>query len=123
MQQLRVQIDSATDDDTALLEQLTQGLRSEIEELEVDAVELSDAGSPPPMSKSGSGTNWGQLLVTLANPGAILANVIKAIDSWIKTQDGRSVTVEIDGDRLELTGVSTEDQKAVIQHWIQRHRG
>jgi hypothetical protein len=122
MKQLLIEV-ASSDEDAALLEQLTQGLRSEIEELEVGLVEILPARPAPRGSKAGPGFEWGQLLVTLAGSGSILIDVVKAIDGWLRAQGGRSVTVEIDGDRLELTGVSSEAQRAVIRHWIERHRG
>ena len=122
MQQLRVEIENASEEDREQLEHLSEALRREIAELDVDAVERPAAEPAPPGTKAGPGIDWSQLLVTLASPGSALVSVISAINGWIKIQGGRSVSVEIDGDRLVLTGVSSEDQKAVIQHWIERHQ-
>lgn len=122
MQRLLVEIDSAADDDAAQLEQLTQNLLGEIEELDIDSVELAPAAPGPHGSKAGPSFDWGTLLVTLADRGSVLVSVVTAIDDWLKNQGGRSVTVEIDGDRLQLTGASIDDQKALIEHWIERHR-
>jgi hypothetical protein len=121
MGQLLVEIEGSGDDEP-LLEQLTRDLRREIEELEVGLVEIPPAGPAPRGSKAGPTFNWGQLLVTLAGSGSVLINVVTAIDSWIRNQGGRSVVVEIDGDRLELTGVSSDVQKALTRHWIARHQ-
>lgn len=120
--QILVEIDLA-DDEADLLEPLARYLCREIEDLDVGAVLTPPAGPAPSGAKAGSGLNWGQLLITLAGSGSILVDVVTAVDSWIKSQGERSVKLEIGGDRLELTGVSTEVQKAAIRHWIERHQG
>jgi hypothetical protein len=120
--QILVEID-LSDDDAHLLERLTRDLCREIEELDVDAVVIPPAGPAPRGAKAGSGLKWGQLLITLAGSGSILTEVVTAVDGWLKSQGERSIKLEISGDRLELTGVCTEVQKAVIRHWIERHRG
>jgi hypothetical protein len=33
------------------------------------------------------------------------------------------VTLEIDGDKLEVTGLSSEEQQRLINAWLSRHGG
>ncbi len=121
-QQIVVQVETSAADEAAALEELTRNLRREILNLDVDSVEIPDAGPAPEGAKGEAAFDLGKLLITLANPSGLLVNVVKAVDGWIRAQGVRSVSLEIDGDKLQLTGLSSEDQKALIEHWISRHR-
>ena len=41
--------------------------------------------------------------------------------SWISLSGGHSVKLEIDGDVLEVNGITRRDQRQLIQAWIDRH--
>jgi hypothetical protein len=56
----------------------------------------------------------------LAASGGALTTIINLIQSKL-TKD-RSVTLEIDGDKLEVTGISSEDQKRLIDDWLKRRQ-
>jgi hypothetical protein len=46
--------------------------------------------------------------------------VVNAVQSWLAEHHGRTVKVEMDGNTLEMTGVSSSDQKRLIDAWISR---
>jgi hypothetical protein len=64
----------------------------------------------------------GSQVVTL---GGSLANVIPSIantlQSWVSRQDRHTISLEIGGDKLQLTGVSDKQQEKLIDAWISRH--
>lgn len=105
------------------LEQLTQQLRRELLELDVEAVELLRSGKAPSKAKAGDAITWGSLLLTLAASGGVLTTLIQVLQSWLTRHEQRSLTLEIDGDRLEITGVSSKEQERLIEAWLGRHRG
>jgi hypothetical protein len=121
--QLILNIDAGPEADVEELEQLTLQLRGELVELDVEAVDLVRAGEVPDRAKAGDPITWGALLVALTASGGVLTTLINAIQSWLTRHERRSVTLEIDGDRLEVTGVSVEEQQQMINAWINRHRG
>jgi hypothetical protein len=64
----------------------------------------------------------GTLMLTIAQPD-LLAAVVTAIQSWRGSAQHRSVRLELDGDVLELTGVSTSEQRRLADAWLRRHEG
>ena len=52
-----------------------------------------------------------------------LGIVTSAIGRWVVRRGDRSVTLELDGDRIEVSGVSEEDQRRLIETFVARHAG
>ena len=116
---VRVEITSAGDLEPARLEELTASLRRELNELEVEAVEPAPGGSPPAGAKVGEVLALGALVVKVAkSTGSVLA-VVRALQEWA-SRGGRTVKLEIDGDTIELTGASQEQQDRLIAAWVER---
>ena len=62
----------------------------------------------------------GALAISIKPSVALLAQLVQTIRNWI----GRSsnvVKLQIDGDQIELTGVTTEERSVLIATWIERH--
>jgi Effector Associated Constant Component 1 len=109
------------DADQSELERLTQSLRRDLSSLDVQSVDLVRAGTVPSRAKAGDPVSWGQLIVALAASGGLLTTLIGALQAWLTNPERRSVTVEIDGDKLSLTGSSNLEQQRLIDAWISRH--
>ena len=120
---LTVHINAGPDADTAERETLTRQLREELIDLEVDSIDLSHAGETPPGAKAGDVIAWGDLILALVASGGVLTTLIGAIQSWLTRHERRSVTLEIDGDKLEVTGTAPEEQRRLIEAWIRHHSG
>jgi hypothetical protein len=43
------------------------------------------------------------------------------VQSWLSSSGDRSVKLELDGDVLEVTGITRGDQRELIRTWIDRH--
>jgi len=115
---LTVRLSGADDADT---EELNQQLQQDLRELDDADFELAHFGATPEGTKSGlASIDWTTLFVTLAASGGALTTIINLIQSKL-TKD-RSVTLEIDGDKLEVTGISSEDQKRLIDDWLKRRQ-
>jgi hypothetical protein len=97
-------------------------LRRELLDLDVDAVQLPSGGEPPPGSRGVELATLGALVVTLANSQA-LATVVAAVQAWLAGQPQRSIKLELDGDVLELTGLSSKAQERLAEEWLRRHGG
>jgi hypothetical protein len=121
--QLTLNLDAGPDTDTEELAELTQQLRGELLELNVEAVDLARAGEAPERAKAGDPVTWGALLVALTASGGVLITLINTLQSWLTRHERRSVTLEIDGDKLEVTGISSEEQQRLINTWLSRHGG
>jgi hypothetical protein len=101
--------------------ELSYDLRDELMQLDVDDVRFEDEGAPPALAKSGGVLPAGRLAVTVAKSAKSLASAITAVAAWVARVGARSVRIEMDGDVLEVTGVSSADQHALIEAWIERH--
>jgi hypothetical protein len=117
---LGVQVAIGPDDDAEQVAEATLGLRQELLDLDVDAVELLRVGEPPPGTKAVELAALGTLVVTVAQ-SALLAPVVAAVQSWLARSQQRSIKLELDGDVLELTGVSSKDQQRLVDEWLHRH--
>ncbi|SEQ78072.1 Uncharacterized protein, contains caspase domain [Lentzea xinjiangensis] len=113
---LRVREDGADDE---RVEQLTAFLRAELQEL----VAVSGVpGAAPEGAKAFDMNELGTLLTTISQ-STVLAALINAVSAWLGQRRERSVTVEADGDPLELTGDPTEEELALRSAWLGRHLG
>ena len=117
---LGVQVVIGADGDAEEIADAIFQLRRELLDLDVDAVEIPSAGEPPPGSKAVDVAALGALVVHLAN-SQLLGAVVTAIGSWLAGSSRRSIKLELDGDALELTGVSSKEQRRLTDEWLARH--
>jgi hypothetical protein len=119
---LGVQVALGPDSDAEEVAEATLQLRRELLDLDIDAVELAGAGEAPAGSKAVELAALGALVVTVAQ-SQLLAPVIAAIRSWLGGAPQRSIKLELDGDVLELTGLSSREQRRLTDEWLSRHKG
>jgi len=119
MQTARVTISSQSSLPPEELEQLTRTLQQDLLETDVERVEQVRAAASKPGAK-GDPITLGALLVTLSASGGVLTTFITAVQSWLSHHEEKSVTLEIGGDKLTMTGVSSADQKRLIDQWLKR---
>jgi hypothetical protein len=70
--------------------------------------------APPTQVRSG------YCLSSLQRTQQPLQAVVKTIRSWLGRRD-RTAKLEIDGDTLELTGISSETEERLVTAWVDRH--
>jgi hypothetical protein len=97
----------------------TVWLRRELLDLDVEAVELPRAGEPPPGTRAVDLSALGALLVTVTPQ--LLSSVVAAVWSWLPRSRQRSIKLELDGDALVLTSVSSKEQRRLTDEWLRRH--
>ena len=115
---LRVELDTGADAGDEERDELTRALRDELLELDVESVDRPETPAPDGTRAVGA-VELGTLLVTFGQ-GA-LGLVTSTIARWVQRRGGRNVTLELDGDRIELTGVSADDQRRLIETFVARH--
>ena len=59
--------------------------------------------------------------MTLGAAPATLRAVVGTVKAWLARSAARSVKLELDGDVIEVSGVSSADQQRLIELWIERH--
>jgi hypothetical protein len=114
---LRVEDDESDPEELA---DLTAHLRQELLDLDVEAVESPRLGEPPPGSRAVDLVALGTLVVTIAKSELLVA-VVASVRAWLAGSQQRSVKVTLDGDTLELIGLSSKDQHRVVDQWLDRH--
>ena len=119
--QLRLVINTTLDTDDRELDRLTRQLRREILELDVEDVALVESEEAPAGAK-GDAIALGALLVTAAASGSLFPGLFDLLKSWLTRHGLRSVTLEIDGDKLEVKGISARKQQELIDAWMSRHK-
>jgi hypothetical protein len=77
-------------------------------------------GEPPPGSRAVDVAALGALVVNLSDP-QLLAAVVAAVRSWLAGSSQRSIKLQLGGDALELTGVSSKEQQRLTDEWLARH--
>jgi hypothetical protein len=117
---LLVRVEPAPDGEVEELAELTELLRAELLELDVDSVELL-AGQVAPGRAKGLGAVLGWLAIRFGTAEGLRA-ALSTVRRWV-SRTGRSVEVSIDGDVLRLTGVSSQQQDRIIAAWVARHGG
>ena len=120
---LQLNIDADQEPDVEELAYLTRQLREDLLHLDVETVDLARAGEAPTGTKAVDPVTAGTLLVTLAASGGVITTLINALQSWLTRHERRSLTLEMGGDKLEVTGVSSEEQQRLIEAWLSRQRG
>lgn len=118
---LTVQLDGGPGLDMEELDAQTQRLRAELLDLDVHSIEPIRAGDAPPGTRAADVLAIGGLLVTLARSTGTLKTLLGVIQSWLHTQPVRSVELQIDGDTLKLSSVSSADQAKLVDLFVQRH--
>ena len=120
--QLAAVVDAGPDSDAEELAELAQRLRGQLLELDVEAVEPATGGEAPAGAKGVELLAIGGLVVQFAMKSEILKSVVDATAAWLgRQQGGRSVKLTLDGDTLEVTGVSSAEQRRLVDLWVARH--
>lgn len=124
--QLKLNIDA----DVEELAELTRQLRSEILCLEdVASVDFMSLGKDPEGSKALGAASIGSLLVTLTPACKMLTTLITAIQSWLSIREPSetarklsTIILEIDGDKLEVANITSEERQHLINLWVDHHK-
>lgn len=116
---LRIELDVGEHVDAEERDDAARALRSDLLELDVQVARPVVAA--PDGARGGEAMALGTLLVSLG-PN-VLASVCDAVRGWMQRSGGRRVQLELDGDQIELTGVSKEDQRRLVELFVARHQG
>jgi hypothetical protein len=116
--ELRIELDAGADADAEERDDAARALRTELLDLDVDAVD-QPTGPAPPGTRSGEALTLGTLIVTMGP--SMLAAVSGMVQSWMARRGDRRVTLELGGDRIELSGASDDDQRRLIEAFVARH--
>ena len=119
----QLEVNLSVDDDVSPLEleELTAAVRRELLLLDVASVDRVSGGPAPDGAKGIELAAIGALIVNLGKATPVLGQVVEVIQAWAARAPNRTVKLTLDGDTLELNGVSERDQRQVIKDWMARH--
>lgn len=118
---IRVAEDGA---DAERADQLAGHLREELLGLDVDDVIRAPGGEAPPGTRAVDVAAVGALLVTLSGAAASINEIVTVVRGWLaRGSTPRTVRIEVDGDVLELSGVSQAQQDELVDLFVRRHGG
>ncbi|MDA2809021.1 hypothetical protein O4J56_00055 [Nocardiopsis sp. RSe5-2] len=122
---IRVSCDVFDDDLAAMVD----GLREELDQLDVDDVRPLDAGPPPPGARGDWAADASGLAVIAEKSAAVLPAVVRTVRAWrLRARPRPTIRLEIGGDVLEISeGTDHQADRAmdlfVQRHSLQRHGG
>jgi len=122
--QIILNVDAGPEADPEEIEKITRQLREEILELDVEAVDFVSAGEAPVKAKAGDPVAWGTLILTASVSGGIgsaSAALVGMLQSWLMSQNKGRITLEIDGDKLEVEKPTLKERQQLINAWLERH--
>jgi hypothetical protein len=118
---LKVLLHEGDEADPETLSEAAGQLREELLELDVARVDVPSDGQPPPGTRAGDLVALGSLIVSLAQSSGLLTAVVATVQSWVSRHGSRSVRLELDGDVLEVSGISSREQRELVETWVRRH--
>jgi hypothetical protein len=125
---LLINIEPTSKDEGIDLEELerdTRNLQDDLHQLDpVEKVDLVTKGEDPIGSKAGGEiVAWGSLLATLGTSAlsTVIPPLVNALQSWLMRHEKRKITLVLDGDKLEVTNISDQEQQKLINAWLGRH--
>jgi Effector Associated Constant Component 1 len=119
--ELSVELQTGPDIDAEELAKLSGWLRAELLDLDVDDVQQPARGEAPEDSKGVGWSAAGDLVVRLVTSPELLVSLIGGVRSWLRRNRVRSVKLTLDGDTLEVSGMSSAEQDRLINLWVTRH--
>lgn len=119
--EMSVEVQAGSDTDTEELAQLADRLRAEFLDLDLYAVRQLARGEVPEDAKGAGLLAASELVVGLVTSPEVLASIIDTVRSWLGRNRARSVKLTLDGDTLEVTGVSSAEQERLVDLWVTRH--
>jgi hypothetical protein len=120
--QMLVEVVGHEDADAVELDRLARQLRSWLVQTDVD-VQLSGTGDAPLDTRATNATTIGALVVTAITSRSVLASILKVIQSYLETSKARSVKIQLGDDSLEMTGLRSDDQRVLMESFVDRHTG
>jgi hypothetical protein len=95
-------------------------VRRELLTLDVTDVSTPTVGPPPPGARGLELAALGALVVTIAR-SQLLNSVLDTVRAWLAGSRQRTIRLELGGDVLELTGVSSKEQRRLTEEWLRRN--
>ena len=114
-------IDSESETDKEQLKERTYSLREELLNTDVERITFVNNDVIPENTKGIDPELSNTLLITLVSSSSLLTVIISAIKDWLTRNNKPGITLEMNGDKLQITGTTTEKQEELIKIWMRKH--
>jgi hypothetical protein len=105
-------------------ERLTRQLRAELAVLDVDSIDSVIGIAAPDGAKAADPVTLGAIVVALSASGGVFTSLIETLRNWLDRNSGRhKVSVNINGDIIQLDRATTRQQRALVDAYVRRHSG
>jgi len=118
--QLRLTIAGGDASDPEEIAALARQLQEELLDLDVIRVDPVEV-TMPSGSKGGEAVSVGAFVIGLIASSHLLGAITSVVQSWLTRAGERSVRLELDGDILEVRGISSREQHELVRRWVDRH--
>jgi hypothetical protein len=118
---MSLRVEASDDADAQEIDDLAAELRERLLELDVESVDAARAGEAPPGTRAGDAFAIGGLIVSLVASPELLKGAIGTIQSWLAARSGKTVELELGGDKIKLTGLTSDQQQRFIELYLERH--
>ncbi len=117
--ELQIEIVDPTADDQEL-DKLSDSLRQELLELDVDSVSRPAGGQAPDGSKGLDLAAVGALLVALKSSVEVATQVVSAVRSWMRRTKAPTQTLKLtmNGQTLELSAATQDQQQQLVDAFV-----
>lgn len=105
------------EDPDVLLTQV-DGLRADLLDLDVARVGTRSMGPAPQGTRGHAVDTIGALAVALEPTIPLLTEMVRVVRDWLGRTGRRTAVLEIDGHRLEVTGVDGPEQRRLADAWL-----
>jgi hypothetical protein len=118
---LRIVVNAGPEADEKERVEASRQLREMLLRQRVEQVVPAGTESAPLGSKAGDLVVAGTLVVTLVP--AVIGAVVATVQAWSERAAGRSASLTLGEDSVELTGLSARQQRQLIDHFLERTAG
>jgi hypothetical protein len=120
---VRISLEPQAGIDPESVDRLCRQLRNELRSLDVEVVAPPGPEAAQPGARGGGVSSLTEWLVTTGTGGGVFARVVATIRNWLgRRAAGHKVTVTVDGDTLELSGVTPVERAEVVETFVRRHQ-
>jgi hypothetical protein len=119
--ELALELDAGPDYDADERARLSSRLRAELLDLDVHVVQGVSGSPAPDGAKAADMLTVGGLVIVLGLQRHVLRAVVDTVAAWLARQQARSVKLTLDGDTLEVTGLTSKEQSQLMARWVERH--
>ena len=119
MVRIEVPVGPAGFADAGEADTLARRLTDELSDLDVFRIPV-EGGPAPANAKGGNAGALSSLLFAVADP-TVFSAALETVKAWLARLPKRTARLEIDGDVIDLAGLSAHDQNRLIDVFIERH--